>query len=386
MRMLGQVLPGSERIVTLSRKMVFLLVHMENSPKLWDEASVARLPQYFYTPSYIFTDDSGKTLFSEFNRENMHRMVKAETLLEKLEAALKVTGNGLSVNEWKKERARLAEIEGLANKGTFDEALKKLDVFAIAAASKALKKDALSIRADAHLKKNARELEKFLEESPEPEDEEALDARSALQNSVYAALEGHYHAALDALREFRGHAEGQYPRLEKLRDLLKARVTGSVEVGRFKVSKIKVQGMESEYYEIGVTISSDLPACEGAVVQFLARTETGRVFAAFREYENLAPGRRHRVAAYVKASDLDELKGEDATPRRERIVDARAVVYAAGKEVASSVMNGEPSFHWWLVERPVAMTLFSDPGWSWDSGDLKPTDTHGLVYRPAGKK
>ncbi|TET39043.1 MAG: hypothetical protein E3J72_01455 [Planctomycetota bacterium] len=376
----------SSKLEKLSRDIVFILGYKEENRKTHDAAWQRYLPEFFYTPTYIYLDSEGYPLFQDISDRQMHRMVSERELLSTLKKLLKKNGKGAPRRNWKKVRKGLREAEETLESDGTDKAVKALDKIIRKNAVPVLTERARSMRMEMLDNKFlAAEKERLAGVKPEPEDSVEYESDTIYRHAVADALEGNIIKARDALAFFLDADEerDKYKNMLELKKRLAAQCKDAFTAGRMRAKAISFVGTDKRLFEIGALLESELPLVDEMTVQFWALTDKGSVYAGYRTYKNVKKGMHHMVAAYIVYSDLRKT-GE--WERNEYVADMRVEIYVSNELVASGVHSGKPGTGWWSNADVRPLTFYHESGWGWDSGTMTPV-RDGLVYgRPDIKK
>ncbi|MHC4663556.1 MAG: hypothetical protein ACYS8W_18000 [Planctomycetota bacterium] len=382
--MLRQVLPKSKKLGKLSENIVFILGHKENNREAFDKTNETYLPQFFYTPSYIFLDSKGNMHFPEITEERMHKMFQEDRLADTLKNLLKKNGKGISRKRRQEICGKIDKAEKLLKDGKPDNAVKEFEALSKAKnISHALKERVLrrimEIADEKILKEEEARLKK---EAPPADDTLEHEFHKTYVEAVTAALKGNY---IKAREEFAylidtTDEDKDNTRLVEMHKRIEKQCRDAFVAGRIKTTRLRIEGQKEKYWEAGVMITTKLPVVEEIVVQFWALTEKGEVFAGYQTYENVKKGLRHQVAAYIPYSKLTKTRTAKGYDRYDSVVDVHYTIYVSREAVASRNLVEKPEKEWWKTADAKQLTFFHDPGWGWDSGTMKPTQDFGLFY------
>jgi hypothetical protein len=443
MQMYRAVLVNNPELDNLCENFVCVLAHREDYPKAWNDASMQYMPQYFFTPAYVFLAPDGKPLNEDFTRLTMHSAVDAKRIIAELKSVSAKFPNPLDRNKWLELRKILDDLRSkdpAEAKKAFSEKEKMFAGTNLAKEVRMLKNRANAvvicrewrtyldaetnnialveeyftakdektkseieekikanstawvvvsdwlgphdnkIEAEESVKKDMVEMEKTDKFLEHKNDPLEVEHREVLGDAINSVIEGDYFAAQQRITLFLGaYPENEFPAENAI--LLDA-IKPVIEKAA-EVGRFRVQKLSfdnaGEYYEIGATVLTHLPKFGEITLQYYVLTDNNSVFAGYRTFENVQEG-RHRHAAYLPIKFLGSMMGADGKPMFEGVSDVYVEIYSRGFLVASGEMNVAPAATWWKRENVKPLEMLDSFNRNWDSGTMKPSGEPGLIY------
>jgi hypothetical protein len=359
---------SSAALAAVTKDFVCLLGHRQTTPEAWDVAWPRYVPQYFWTPTYIFTTPEGRMLEEDYTWQTMHRMVSDKSLADVLGKARAAVPKIVPCDAWRRARALLDQAQAASAFGRTDEASKLLD--RLIAADEAPFLTALATR--------RRDAIRAQELAAAEEVKLGKSATAAVLAKIAAALrEGRWLSALEAAEPLAGDAKAPAAYAELRRTI--AAICDCFSPNRIRLSTWRADGPYGCYFQIGAGFRCDVPWVENLTVQHYALTSAGRVFAGYQTFDNAAGGYLLEHAAYLPYYCLKGQPGSSGSGAEEA-QDARFEVYAGRRLVASGALKEKAEPRWWEAESVEPLEFVESLSWTWGAGSLEKPVAEGVVF------
>jgi len=371
--MYGQVMSKSKSLFKLSKDIVFILGHMQDTKEAMHKTWVQYMPHKFYTPTYIFLDSYSNPLFQEVTNKYMHRMISEKLLVSTLETHLKSHGKGLPHKKWKEIKDRFNKAEQAVKDGDLEAGAEILG-------SIVKEKPSPVLTERANRKRNEILDVIFLAKLKEsltidPNDE----AMGVYRKALTLACERKFISAQNLCASL--IVEERDSQIAELHKRMNVHVENAVTGGRIIPRKVPVYGLKEPYWEAVLIFGSKLPIVEEMTVQYFVLTERGNIFAGYQTLKNVEPHFRHVISAYLPCTELEREEKPTGQLEYEKITDLRYEIYLFNEMVASRNYIEKPKSEWWKETKVKNLIFLTNPGWGWDSGIRMTRSTEGALFK-----